>query len=57
MKKILSYYLIFPFENKSTYIIYLTVFLSFLIILIISLTVKLAKLIYTTLKKHRTKKE
>ncbi len=57
MKKILPYYLIFPFENKSTYIIYLTVFLSFLIILIISLTVKLAKLIYTTLKKHRTKKE
>lgn len=48
MKKILSYYLIFPFENKSIYIIYLTVFLSFLIILIISLTLKLAKLIYTT---------
>lgn len=45
MKKILSYYLIFPFENKSTYIIYLTMFLGILLILIIDLALEFAKLI------------
>lgn len=51
-----AYYLIFPFENESTYIFFFIAFLGVLLILIIYLALKFAKLIKKIMKYKGVKK-